>query len=119
MITNYRKAETLKKKKIKLKIEDEFKFYKLDHKIRTIQCTLALFDEKTLYTPRLAKEFRNIKGSNYEERSYNLTKELYDDPDRTEKLYDYCWKQTRLYINDKTTYTADIYEALRKEFIIE
>lgn len=109
----------MKKKKIKLKIEDEFKFCMIDHKIRTVQCALVLFDSKTLYTPRLAREFRNIKGSNTDERNYYLTKMLYEDEAKADSLYDYCWKKTRLYVNDKTSYTSEMYEELRKEFIIE
>ena len=91
----------------------------MSHEIRTIQCALQLYDSNDLYTSRLANEFKDVKGSTSEERNYNLTKTLYNDPKRTETLYEYCWSQIRKYIKDTAVYSSDVYELLRKEFILE
>jgi hypothetical protein len=109
----------LKKKKIKLKIENEFKFCKDDHMIRTIRTAFRLYKTKDLNTKRLAYEVERIKWKDCPKKNKIIVDGIYNRDENMLKLYEYCWKQLNVRMIETKVWTGSIYELIRKEFTLE
>lgn len=97
----------MSKEKRPITAEGEFDLYAKVHKIGIIRTAYRLHRDGTIPSKKLAKEFQAYEKVPADSAEQLIAKMLFDDPVKTNKIYNLCWETVGKFVGENEIFQED------------